>query len=77
MRGRPKDGRIDEDVVVAVLNMLKAKGYRHVTIERVAKTVHRAAPVFTAAGRASANWSLYAVLSTFELGAGRRQRLDS
>jgi hypothetical protein len=29
MRGRPKDKRIDEDVVLAVLDTLKSKGYRH------------------------------------------------
>jgi AcrR family transcriptional regulator len=42
IRGRPKDSRIDEEVVFAVLNALKTKGYRHVTIERIAKTVERA-----------------------------------
>jgi AcrR family transcriptional regulator len=42
MRGRPKDKRIDQDVVLAVLNSLKSKGYRHVTMEGIAETVKRA-----------------------------------
>jgi len=42
IRGRPKDARIDHEVVLAVLNSLKGKGYRHVTIDRIAKTVRRA-----------------------------------
>src|SRR5277367_6836935 len=42
IRGRPKDKRIDHDVALAVLNALKTKGYRHVTIERIARTVKRA-----------------------------------
>lgn len=42
MRGRPKDARIDQDVVRAVLDTLETKGYRHITIERIAKTVKRA-----------------------------------
>lgn len=64
MRGRPKDGRIDEDVVVAVLNMLKAKGYRHVTIERVAKTVHRARTSLYRRWPSKRQLVAYAVLST-------------
>jgi AcrR family transcriptional regulator len=42
MQGRPKDTRIDQEVVQAVLDALNTKGYRHVTIERIAKTVKRA-----------------------------------
>jgi AcrR family transcriptional regulator len=42
MRGRPRDASIDEDVTLAVLNALTARGYRHVTIERIARTVKRA-----------------------------------
>ena len=64
MRGRPKDGRIDEDVVVAVLNLLKAKGYRHVTIERVAKTVNRARTSLYRRWPSKRQLVAYAVLST-------------
>jgi AcrR family transcriptional regulator len=41
-RGRPKDTRIDNDVVLAVLNLLKTETYRHITIERIARIVKRA-----------------------------------
>jgi AcrR family transcriptional regulator len=64
MRGRPKDGSIDEDVVVAVLNLLKAKGYRHVTIERVAKTVNRARTSLYRRWPSKRQLVAYAVLST-------------
>jgi AcrR family transcriptional regulator len=64
MRGRPKDGRIDKDVVVAVLNLLKAKGYRHVTIERVAKTVNRARTSLYRRWPSKRQLVAYAVLST-------------
>lgn len=42
VRGRPVDIRIDEDVVLAVLQALKTRGYRHITIEGIARTVKRA-----------------------------------
>jgi AcrR family transcriptional regulator len=38
-RGRPKDAHLDQDVVRAVLTVLKTKGYRHITIKGVAETV--------------------------------------
>jgi AcrR family transcriptional regulator len=40
--GRPRDERIDAEVVGAVLEALKADGYRAVTIEGIAKQVGRA-----------------------------------
>ena len=41
-RGRPRDSRIDEEVVAAVLGVLRARGYRAVTIENIARRVKRA-----------------------------------
>lgn len=41
-RGRPRDGRIDRDVVAAVLGVLRLRGYRAVTIENIARRVRRA-----------------------------------
>lgn len=41
-RGRPRDSRIDQDVVAAVLKVLWARGYRAVTIEDIARRVRRA-----------------------------------
>jgi AcrR family transcriptional regulator len=40
--GRPRDPRIDGDVVSAVIGVLRAKGYRAVTIENIAHRVKRA-----------------------------------
>ena len=40
--GRPRDERIDSEVVSAVLNALKRRGYRSVTIEGIARQVGRA-----------------------------------
>jgi AcrR family transcriptional regulator len=40
--GRPRDERIDDEVVAAVLNVLRAGGYRAVTIEGIARKVGRA-----------------------------------
>jgi AcrR family transcriptional regulator len=40
--GRPRDGRIDSEVVSAVLGALKRGGYRAVTIEGIARKVGRA-----------------------------------
>jgi AcrR family transcriptional regulator len=37
--GRPRDERIDEDVVAAVLDELRAGGYRAVTIDGIARRV--------------------------------------
>jgi AcrR family transcriptional regulator len=66
MRGRPKDRRIDEDVVFAVLNTLKTKGYRHVTIERVAKTVKRARTSLYRRWPSKRHLVAYAVVSTLD-----------
>lgn len=41
-RGRPRDGRIDKEVVAAVLGVLRVRGYRAVTIEDIARRVKRA-----------------------------------
>jgi AcrR family transcriptional regulator len=41
-RGRPKNERIDAEVLGAVLRGLRLRGYRGVTIERVARQVKRA-----------------------------------
>jgi AcrR family transcriptional regulator len=40
--GRPRDARIDTEVVAAVLNALEKGGYRAATIDGIAKTVGRA-----------------------------------
>ena len=40
--GRPRDGRIDSEVVSAVLSVLKRGGYRAVTIDGIARKVGRA-----------------------------------
>ncbi|HEY4210767.1 MAG TPA: TetR/AcrR family transcriptional regulator [Steroidobacteraceae bacterium] len=40
--GRPRDERIDTDVVSAVLSVLRSKGYREVTIDGIARKVRRA-----------------------------------
>jgi AcrR family transcriptional regulator len=65
-RGRPKNTRIDEDVVLAVLNSLKTKGYRHVTIERIAKTVKRARTSLYRRWPSKRHLVAYAVVSTLE-----------
>jgi AcrR family transcriptional regulator len=66
MRGRPKDRRIDEEVVFAVLNTLKTKGYRHVTIEGVAKTVKRARTSLYRRWPSKRHLVAYAVVSTLD-----------
>jgi AcrR family transcriptional regulator len=40
--GRPRNARIDEEVVDAVLGVLRSRGYRAVTIENIARSVNRA-----------------------------------
>jgi len=40
--GRPRDAQIDKDVVAAVLNALRARGYGGVTIDGIAKSIGRA-----------------------------------
>ena len=66
LRGRPKDSRIDEDVVLAVLNALKAKGYRHVTIERIARSVKRARTSLYRRWPSKRHLVAYAVVTTLE-----------
>ncbi len=66
MRGRPKDGRIDQDVVRAVLNSLKTKGYRHVTMEGIAKTVKRARTSLYRRWPSKRHLVAYAVVSTLK-----------
>jgi AcrR family transcriptional regulator len=39
--GRPRDARIDTEVVAAVLKVLEGGGYRAVTMDGIAKNVHR------------------------------------
>src|SRR5579863_3055822 len=63
-RGRPKDTRIDEDVVLAVLNTLKSKSYRHITIENIAKTVRRARTSLYRRWPSKRHLVAYAVVST-------------
>jgi AcrR family transcriptional regulator len=41
-RGRPRNERIDKDIVIAVLGVLRSRGYRAVTIENIARSVKRA-----------------------------------
>ncbi len=66
MRGRPKDRRIDEDVVAAVLNLLKTEGYRHITIERIARTVRRARTSLYSRWPSKRHLVAYAVVSTLD-----------
>ena len=41
-RGRPRNPRIDREVVSAVLEALRQGGYRAVTLESIARRVKRA-----------------------------------
>lgn len=66
IRGRPKDMRIDEDVVLAVLNALKTRGYSHITIERIAKTVKRARTSLYRRWPSKRHLVAYAVVSTLD-----------
>jgi AcrR family transcriptional regulator len=66
MRGRPKDARIDEDVILAVLNALTARGYRHVTIERIARTVKRARTSIYRRWPSKRHLVAYALVSTLD-----------
>ena len=66
IRGRPKDPRIDEDVVFAVLDVLKTKGYRHVTIDGVARTVNRARTSLYRRWPSKRHLVAYAVVSTLD-----------
>jgi AcrR family transcriptional regulator len=64
IRGRPIDSRIEREVVHAVLNLLKTKSYRHVTIERVARTVKRARTSLYRRWPSKRHLVAYAVVST-------------
>jgi AcrR family transcriptional regulator len=64
IRGRPIDSRIEREVVHAVLNLLKTKSYRHVTIERVARTVQRARTSLYRRWPSKRHLVAYAVVST-------------
>ena len=66
MRGRPKDRRIEGDVVFAVLNTLQTRGYRHVTMERVAKSVKRARTSLYRRWPSKRHLVAYAVVSTLD-----------
>jgi len=64
IRGRPIDSRIERDVVLAVLNLLKTESYRHVTIERVARRVKRARTSLYRRWPSKRHLVAYAVVST-------------
>ncbi|MGO9946040.1 MAG: TetR-like C-terminal domain-containing protein [Steroidobacteraceae bacterium] len=66
IRGRPIDSRIERDVVLTVLNLLKTKNYRHVTIERVARTVKRARTSLYRRWPSKRHLVAYAVVSTLD-----------
>jgi AcrR family transcriptional regulator len=60
--GRPRDDRIDADVVAAVLQTLRAQGYRAVTIEGIARRVRRARTSLYRRWRSKRDLVAYAVL---------------
>jgi AcrR family transcriptional regulator len=64
--GRPRDERIDIEVVSAVLNTLRAGGYRAVTIDGIARKVKRARTSLYRRWPSKRHLVVYAVLS--ELG---------
>jgi AcrR family transcriptional regulator len=64
--GRPRDARIDTEVVAAVLNALERGGYRAVTIDGIAKNVGRARSSLYRRWRSKRHLVAYAVVS--ELG---------
>ncbi len=61
--GRPRDDRIDADVVAAVLQTLRAHGYRAVTIDGIARKVKRARTSLYRRWRSKRHLVAYAVLS--------------
>ncbi|HMK84991.1 MAG TPA: TetR/AcrR family transcriptional regulator C-terminal ligand-binding domain-containing protein, partial [Steroidobacteraceae bacterium] len=77
-RGRPKDARIDEEVVRAVLTVLKTRGYRHVSIKGIAEAVKRARTSLYRRWPSKRHLVAYAVVSTLgpepapDLGSLRR-----
>jgi len=64
--GRPRDERIDTEVVSAVLALLQSRGYRAVTIEGIARKVKRARTSLYRRWPSKQHLVAYAVLS--ELG---------
>jgi len=64
--GRPRDERIDTEVVSAVLSVLRSKGYRAVTIDGIARKVKRARTSIYRRWPSKRHLVAYAVLS--ELG---------
>lgn len=65
--GRPRDERIDAEVVAAVLRTLTTRGYRAVTIEGIARRVQRARSSLYRRWPSKRHLVAYAVLK--ELGA--------
>jgi AcrR family transcriptional regulator len=61
--GRPRDERIDADVVSAVLETLRTRGYRAVTIDGIARIVKRARTSLYRRWRSKHHLVAYAVLS--------------
>jgi AcrR family transcriptional regulator len=61
--GRPRDERIDTEVVSAVLNTLKEDGYRAVTIDGVARQIGRARTSLYRRWPSKRNLVAYAVVS--------------
>jgi len=61
--GRPRDDRIDADVVAAVLETLRTRGYRAVTIDGIARMVKRARTSLYRRWRSKRHLVAYAVLS--------------
>lgn len=66
-RGRPRNVHIDRDVVAAVLQVLRTRGYRAVTIEGIARRVRRARTSLYRRWPSKRHLVAYAVVS--ELGA--------
>jgi AcrR family transcriptional regulator len=62
MLGRPRDDRIDSDVVAAVLETLRTRGYRAVTIDGIARRVKRARTSLYRRWRSKRHLVAYAVL---------------
>ncbi|HEY3783879.1 MAG TPA: TetR/AcrR family transcriptional regulator [Steroidobacteraceae bacterium] len=61
--GRPRDERIDREVVSAVLQALRSSGYRSVTIDGIARRVGRARTSLYRRWPSKRNLVAYAVLS--------------
>lgn len=61
--GRPRDERIDTEVVAAVLNTLKKGGYRAVTIDGIARHIGRARTSLYRRWPSKRNLVAYAVVS--------------